>query len=77
MPELTARAYCAPVYSHSASSRLRWAQVDFSERGYGDTRKFEKAFAATDLRHFRFTILKSSSDKYPGAAQVSEVEVLP
>lgn len=59
----------------SADGRT-WTPL-FSRRGYGDTRRCDASFPATPLRHLRLTILKSASTRWPGASQVSEVEVLP
>ncbi len=53
-----------------------WRTV-FQEQGYRDQRKYEKGLAPTRLRYFRLTIYRSASEKWPNAAQVSELELLP
>jgi ADP-ribosylglycohydrolase len=53
-----------------------WTKV-FEERGYQDSRRYEKSFAPVQARFFRLTIRRSASDRWPDAAQVSEIELLP
>jgi ADP-ribosylglycohydrolase len=52
-------------------------QTVFEETGYTDARRYEKAFTPVQARHFRLTIRKSASDRWPSAAQISEIELLP
>jgi ADP-ribosylglycohydrolase len=54
----------------------KWQTV-FEESGYADARRYEKAFTPVEARHFRLTIRKSASDRWPDAAQISEIELLP
>jgi hypothetical protein len=53
-----------------------WKTV-FEESGYADARRYEKAFDPVEARHFRLTIRRSASDRWPDAAQISEIELLP
>jgi ADP-ribosylglycohydrolase len=46
----------------------------FSERGWNKSESYTKNLGVT-LRHFRLTILRSASTKWPDAAQVSEIEL--
>lgn len=51
--------------------------VLFDEVGYAGDRMYERSFDTAELRWFRLTILRSSSERWPDAAQVSEIELLP
>ena len=53
-----------------------WQEL-FAEHGYADPRYYERAFDPVTLRHFRLTITRSASDRWPEAAQISEIELLP
>jgi hypothetical protein len=53
-----------------------WRAV-FEETGYGNAAWCEKAFIPTEARHFRLTIRRSASPRWPDAAQLSEIELLP
>jgi hypothetical protein len=53
-----------------------WRAV-FEETGYGNAAWCEKAFIPTEARHFRLTIRRSASPRWPDAAQLSEFELLP
>ena len=52
-------------------------QTVFEEAGCADVRRYEKAFEPVPAQHFRLTIRKSASDRWPDAAQISEIELLP
>jgi hypothetical protein len=53
-----------------------WTRV-FEERGYQDSQPYGKNFGPVEARFFRLTIRQSASDRWPNAAQVSEIELLP
>lgn len=48
-----------------------------SERGYAGNNRYEYVIGPRELKVLRLKILRSSSSVYPGAAQVSEIELLP
>lgn len=53
-----------------------WTPV-FEERACTNPRRYEKAFQPVEAQHFRLTIRRSASPKWPDAAQLSEIELLP
>jgi len=52
-------------------------QTVFEENGYADRSRYERAFEPIEARYFRLTIRKSASARFPDAAQISEIELLP
>jgi len=48
----------------------------FRERGYVDPARYERALEGVELRHFRLVLRRSASDRWPDAAQISELELL-
>lgn len=53
-----------------------WQPV-FEERGYTGQERYDTAFTPVEASHFRLTIQRSASDRWPDAAQISEIELLP
>jgi len=45
--------------------------------GHADRTRYEKSFGPVEAGHFRLTIRRSASDRWPNAAQISEIELLP
>ena len=52
-----------------------WRTV-FEERGYTDSRRYEKRFAPIQSSRFRLLIHRSASPQYVNAAQIGELELL-
>jgi len=53
-----------------------WETV-FSVEGHADRSRYEATFEPRPVRRFRLVIDRSSSERWPDAAQVSEIELLP
>lgn len=53
-----------------------WQKI-FSQRNYGNPRRYECRVEPTPMRYFRLTIYRSASKVWENAAQISEIELLP
>jgi hypothetical protein len=59
-----------------SSDGTAWRTV-LGETGWADTRRCDRTFGPVAARFFRLVIRKSASSRWPDAAQLSEIELLP